>query len=111
MHPHLEGERFVSCYELIQALNECHQRAFLSQAVGACNIEKDSLSRCLHEARIDGVNQNINKSKEANAIREQKIRQMREEEFGEGEYLKKLLQEKIKERDLKLSKQKAEENK
>ncbi|XBW37908.1 hypothetical protein QEN19_003488 [Hanseniaspora menglaensis] len=108
MHPHLEGERFSSCYELIQALNECHQKAFLKQAVGACNIEKDSLSRCLHEARVDGVNQNLNKAKEVNAYRDKKIRQMREEEFGEGEYLKKLLQEKIKERDQKLVKEKAE---
>lgn len=105
MHPHLEGERFVSCYELIQALNECHQKAFLRQAVGECNIEKDSLTRCLHEARVEGVNQNINKSKENNTVREKKIRQMREEEFGEGEYLKKLLQEKIRERDQKLARE------
>lgn len=111
MHPHLEGERFVSCYELIQALNECHQRAFLKQAIGECNIEKDSLSRCLHEARIDGVNENINNSKKVNALREKKIRQMREEEFGEGEYLKTLLKEKLEERKMKLEKQQREAQK
>lgn len=108
MHPHLESERFVSCYELIQALNECHQKHFLQQAVGACNGEKEYLSRCLHDARIAGINAHLEKSKGFNKKRQEALDKMKEEEFGEGEYLKTLLFEKIKERDAKLAMEKAD---
>jgi COX assembly mitochondrial protein 2 len=107
MHPHLEGERFVSCYELIQALNECHQRSFLEQAIGVCNTEKEYLSRCLHDARIADVKSRSKKSKEISMKRQEIVNKMKEEEFGEGKYLKTLLFEKIKERDAKLASEKA----
>ena len=106
MHPHLENERFVSCYELIQALNECHQKNFLQQAIGACNQEKEYLSRCLHEARLADIKTRTKESKENSKKREDLVNKMKEEEFGEGEYLKTLLFEKIKEREAKLAMEK-----
>ncbi|KAL6937841.1 hypothetical protein ACO0RG_004365 [Hanseniaspora osmophila] len=92
-----------ACYDLIQALNECHQKEYYKRALGLCNVEKDALSKCLHDARLEGTKYAINKNKEKRKRLEEKWKKMQEEQYGEDMFLKKLLQKKIAERDGKVA--------
>ncbi|KAH3902612.1 Cmc2p SCDLUD_000192 [Saccharomycodes ludwigii] len=95
MHPQLESERFTSCYDLIQALDKCHQSEFYKRAFGLCNNEKEALSKCLHEARVEGTKSYIKKRREEKKIIEAKWKKVEEEEFGEDAILKKILQKQL----------------
>lgn len=92
MHPQLEAKRFNSCVDFIQALDQCHQKEYYKRLFGLCDIEKEALSRCLHEARKSGEKEQIAIMREKRKAVEGKWKQMEEEEYGEDLVLKKLLQ-------------------
>jgi COX assembly protein 2 len=73
-------------------LEQCHQRPFVQRALGVCNNEKEALSKCLHEARMASQNHQIIKNQEKNKEMKQTWKKLKEDEFGEDEFLLKLLQ-------------------
>lgn len=92
MHPQLEAKRFNSCIDFIHALDQCHQREYYKRMFGLCDIEKEALSKCLHEARKNGEKEQIGIMREKRKALENKWRKMDEEEYGEDLVLKKLLE-------------------
>lgn len=84
-----------ACYDFIQALDKCHQAEYYKRAFGLCNNEKEALSKCLHEARLDGVRRYIKKSKEKQEKIHARWKEMEEEEYGEDAILKKIIQRQI----------------
>lgn len=95
MHPQVHSPRFISCHEYIEALEECHQTEFLKRCFGLCNNQKEALSKCLHEARIEGQKYQFYQSRQKKAAMEAKWKKSKEEEYGEDEFLKKLLEREI----------------
>ncbi|SCU89141.1 LAMI_0D12530g1_1 [Lachancea mirantina] len=92
MHPQLEAERFNSCYQYIEALDKCHQAEYYKRALGLCSIEKEALTRCLHDARLSGEKVKILESREKQKKVHAKWKQLQEEEYGEEAILKKIIQ-------------------
>ncbi|AAS50989.1 ABR216Wp [Eremothecium gossypii ATCC 10895] len=95
MHPQLEAQRFHSCLDLVQALEKCHQADFYKQAFGLCNPEKEALTQCLHNARLEGEKYHILANREKRKEMDAKWKQMQEEEYGEDALLKILLQRQL----------------
>ncbi|AMD22642.1 HHL128Wp [Eremothecium sinecaudum] len=91
MHPQVEAERFKSCYNFIEALDKCHKAEFYKRAFGLCNNEKEALSNCLHEARMELERNAIKKNMEKRKRMEEKWKKMKEEEYGEDLILQKIL--------------------
>lgn len=92
MHPQLDSPRFISCHEVIQALEECHQRSYIERCFGVCNNEKDALVQCLHEARLETQKHLILQRKEKQKKVRESWKKLKEEEYGEDQLLKKLLE-------------------
>ncbi|QLQ79207.1 hypothetical protein HG537_0B05540 [Torulaspora globosa] len=92
MHPQLEARRFNSCYELIQALDKCHQQEYYKRIFGLCNNEKEALSQCLHEARLAGEREAIKQRRQERKVMEEKWKKIDEEEYGEDVILKKIIE-------------------
>lgn len=92
MHPQLEAQRFNSCIDFIKALDQCHQKEYYKRMFGVCDIEKEALSNCLHQARKNGEKEQIGIMREKRKDLEKKWKKMDEEEYGEDLVLKKLLQ-------------------
>jgi COX assembly mitochondrial protein 2 len=62
----------LGCEEVMYALEECHARGFLYQALGQCNEAKRALNKCLRKARLERSRENFEKSREKN----EKLKQM-----------------------------------
>ncbi|CCE91054.1 Cmc2p TDEL_0C01650 [Torulaspora delbrueckii] len=92
MHPQLESKRFNSCYDLIVALDKCHQKEYYKRIFGLCNNEKDALTKCLHDARLAGERDLIKQRREERKAVENKWKKIDEEEYGEDAILKKILE-------------------
>jgi COX assembly protein 2 len=92
MHPQLDSPRFISCTELIQALEECHQKSYLQRCLGLCNNETEALTNCLHEARLETQKHLILKKKEKQKKLTETWKKLKDEEYGEDQLLKKLLE-------------------
>lgn len=82
------------CGELIQALEDCHKQGFMKRAFGTCNNQKAELSRCLHAERVSRERENMKKSLEKRKKVTQRWKEMEEEEFGPGGYLREVAQKK-----------------
>ncbi|SCV99751.1 LAFE_0B01706g1_1 [Lachancea fermentati] len=95
MHPQLEAERFHSCLDFIQALDKCHQAEYYKRALGLCNNEKEALTKCLHEARLEGERRYIKESREKQKVIHAKWKQIEEEQYGEDAILKKIIQRQV----------------
>lgn len=91
MHPQLDKNRFAECEQLMDALEECHKKEFLKQAMGMCNFEKDQLTRCLHRVRLDDSKDRIRISREKQKKFEQRRKEIEEEVYGKNNYLKKVI--------------------
>lgn len=76
----------------MDALEECHRQEFLKQALGACNFEKEELTKCLHYTRVNDANERINKSRERSKRIDTMRKQAQEEVYGKNNYLKKLVE-------------------
>lgn len=63
-----------------------------------CNNEKEALSACLHEARMSTQNFQIVKNQEKRKEMKQTWKKLKEDEFGEDEFLLKLLEREQKKR-------------
>lgn len=96
MHPILDRDRFQNCEDLIDMLEECHKSPFLETAMGKCSDIKIQLSQCLHENRLANDREQILKRREKNKILEENKRKRLEEEWGENEYLKKVVELELK---------------
>ncbi len=81
-----------ACVDYIEALEKCHQQEYLKRCFGICNNQKEALSKCLHEARLETQKHLILKSREKQKGFRESWKKMDEEAYGEEEFLKKLLQ-------------------
>ncbi|ODV70200.1 UPF0287-domain-containing protein [Hyphopichia burtonii NRRL Y-1933] len=93
MHPQLDRNRFDTCSQLMDALEECHRQEFLKQALGMCNFEKNELVKCLHHTRSEDAKERIRQSREKQRLQKLKQQQREEEEYGKNAYLKKVIEE------------------
>ena len=84
----------TDCGQLIQALEECHQQGFIHRAFGSCNNQKEELTKCLHEERVLRERQNMLKSIEKRKQVAKRWKEMDEEEYGPGGYLRQVAQRK-----------------
>lgn len=73
-------------------MDKCHQNEYYKRIFGLCNNEKDALTKCLHDARLDGQKQFIEKSRDKRKVLEEKWKKIDEEEFGEDAILKKIIE-------------------
>ncbi|KAF2013165.1 UPF0287-domain-containing protein [Aaosphaeria arxii CBS 175.79] len=64
MHPHLHNDQAKHCAEVIAALEECHQRGFISRCFGACNDAKHKVNMCLRAQRLERTRENREAAKE-----------------------------------------------
>ncbi|CDR40216.1 CYFA0S04e06106g1_1 [Cyberlindnera fabianii] len=92
MHPQLDSPRFISCQEVIEALEQCHRRSYLERCFGICNNEKEALTKCLHEARMESQKHQILKRKEERKKVQDNWKKLKEDEYGDEQFLKKLLE-------------------
>jgi COX assembly protein 2 len=67
----------VACWEVINALEECHARGFLWKSVGMCNGAKEKVTACLGAERKKRATAN----RETARARRDKIKKM-EDELG-----------------------------
>ncbi|CDK25911.1 unnamed protein product [Kuraishia capsulata CBS 1993] len=95
MHPVLDKDRFMACEDLIEALEECHRLNFMKKAFGACNIQKSQLSNCLHETRLAADREKILVRREKNKKFEEKMKKIKEEEWGKDMKLKKVVEKEL----------------
>ncbi|KAI5454531.1 hypothetical protein NCC49_003429 [Naganishia albida] len=56
-------EKEAACREYIQALVECHERGLMTKLLGGCNDQKQALTMCLRQERIERTTRNREKSK------------------------------------------------
>ncbi|CEP60271.1 Cmc2p LALA0_S01e06898g [Lachancea lanzarotensis] len=95
MHPQLEAQRFHSCLDLIEALDQCHQAEYYKRALGLCNNEKEALSKCLHQARYEVGKAAILQNREKQKKMDARWKQIKEEEYGEDAILQRIIQEQV----------------
>lgn len=91
MHPQLDRNRFDTCEKLMDALEQCHRQEFLKQALGACNFEKNELTKCLHLTRVEDAKDRIRASQERQKAQREKRKQIEEETYGKNGYLRKVI--------------------
>lgn len=96
MHPILDRDRFQNCEDLIDMLEECHKSPFVETMMGKCSDIKIQLSQCLHENRLANDRQQILLRREKNKVLEENRQKRKEEEWGENEYLKKVVEFELK---------------
>lgn len=92
MHPQLDRNRFDTCEKLMDALEECHRKEFLKQALGLCNFEKNELSKCLHTTRLEDLRERIKASLEKKKAMDAKRKEKEEQLYGKNNYLKKVVE-------------------
>lgn len=92
MHPQLDRVRFDTCEKLMDALEECHKKEFLKQAMGMCNFEKDELTKCLHVTRVEDSKERIRISREKEKVMMERRKQVEEEAYGKNGYLRKVIE-------------------
>lgn len=92
MHPQLDKNRFDTCEKLMDALEECHNKEFLKQAMGLCNFEKDELTKCLHTTRLEDSKERIRLSQERQKAVKQRQKKREEELYGKNSYLKRVIE-------------------
>lgn len=83
---------FLACIDYIEALEKCHQQEYIKRCFGICNNQKEMLSKCLHEARLETQKHLILKTREKQKVFKEKWQKNAEEEYGEDQFLKKLLE-------------------
>lgn len=83
---------YLACYDFIQALDKCHQKAYYKRILGICNNEKEALSQCLKQASLENKKKAIIESKSKRTIIEDKWKKIDEEEYGEDKVLEILMQ-------------------
>lgn len=98
MHPQLDKNRFDTCEKLMDALEECHKKEFLKQALGMCNFEKDELSKCLHLTRLEDSKERIRISKLKMKEAAERRKKIEEDTYGKNGYLKKVIEIEAKKR-------------
>ncbi|SGZ46729.1 CIC11C00000002533 [Sungouiella intermedia] len=98
MHPQLDKNRFDTCEKLMDALEECHKKEFLKQALGMCNFEKDELSKCLHLTRVEDSKERIRLSRQRQKEVLERQKKIEEETYGKNGYLKKVIEMEAKKR-------------
>lgn len=81
-----------ACYDFIQALDKCHQKAYYKRILGICNNEKEALSQCLKQASLENKKKAIIESKSKRTVIEDKWKKIDEEEYGEDKVLEILMQ-------------------
>lgn len=96
MHPILDRDRFQNCEDLIDLLEQCHKSPFVETMMGKCSDIKIQLSQCLHDSRLANDRAQILKRREKNKLLEEQKKKRLEEEWGENEYLKKVVEFELK---------------
>lgn len=81
----------TACYDFIQALDKCHQKAYYKRILGICNNEKEALSQCLKQASMENKKKAIIESKSKRSVIEEKWKKIDEEEYGEDKVLEILM--------------------
>lgn len=66
----------------------------MHRAFGSCNNQKEELTQCLHQERVQRERQNMIKSLEKRKKLTQRWKEMEEEEYGPGGYLRQVVQQK-----------------
>ncbi|CCF60778.1 hypothetical protein KAFR_0L01680 [Kazachstania africana CBS 2517] len=92
MHPQLEAERFQSCREVIEALNECHKKQFYKKMFGVCNNEEEAMNKCLKEASTTAVSKATIEKRDKRKTLEAKWKKTEDEENEEYKILQILLE-------------------
>lgn len=92
MHPQLDRNRFDTCEKLMEALEQCHNQAFVKQLMGVCNFEKDELSKCLHVTRVEDSKARIRITREKQKAIQELLKKGEEEMYGKNNYLKKVIE-------------------
>lgn len=82
----------------MDALEECHKKEFLKQALGMCNFEKDELSKCLHLTRLEDSKERIRLSKLKMKEAAERRKKIEEDTYGKNGYLKKVIEIEAKKR-------------
>lgn len=85
----------LACFQYIQALEECHKKNFYKKAFGVCNYQKEALSKCFRETKLEKNKSTIKSNREKQREFELKWRELQEEEYGEDLILQKILHERI----------------
>lgn len=88
----MDKNRFDTCEKLMDALEECHRKEFLKQAMGLCNFEKNELTKCLHLTRVEDAKERIRISREKQKAVEEKRKRAEEETYGKNGYLRKVIE-------------------
>lgn len=83
----------------MDALEECHRKEFLSQALGMCNFEKDELSKCLHTTRVEDAKTRIRARLEKQRAAEEQRKKIEEDTYGKNGYLRKVIEIEAKKRE------------
>lgn len=66
----------------------------MGQVFGACNNQKQNLVECLHAERMDRQKRHLEKSIERRKAINNRWKEMEEEEYGPGGYLKEVQKKK-----------------
>lgn len=98
MHPQLDTNRFDTCEKLVEALEQCHNTAFIKKVMGVCNFEKDELNKCLHVTRVEDSKARIRVSREKQKRILDLILKEGEDVYGKNGYLKKVVELEMKRR-------------
>lgn len=83
----------------MDALEECHRKEFLSQALGMCNFEKDELTKCLHTTRVEDAKARIRIRLEKQKAAEELRKKIEEDAYGKNGYLRKVIEIEAKKRE------------
>lgn len=67
----------------------------MSKVFGACNEPKQALSDCLHNVRLDAAREKILETRAKRLKFEEKMKKLREEEYGENLKLKKVIEKEL----------------
>lgn len=76
----------------MEALERCHNQAFVKQLMGMCNFEKDELSKCLHVTRVEDSKARIRVTREKQKAIQALMKKGEEETYGKNNYLKKVVE-------------------
>ncbi|ORZ02759.1 hypothetical protein BCR43DRAFT_482112 [Syncephalastrum racemosum] len=78
MHPPLTEHQHPGCFDVILALEQCHEAGLLNKFTGACNDKKKAVDQCLKEEFLAQRAVNKVKSKEKRAKLEKIWKDMEE---------------------------------
>lgn len=86
---------FLGCGDLIQLLEKCHRTNIMHQVFGGCNNQKNALVDCLHADTVERRRSHLKATTIKRNALEKRWKEMEEEEYGPGGYLKQVRDVKV----------------